>query len=82
MEQPTTYQFSEKERLYFDRLQQEFNASVSAGIRLIITQQDLQGQWRVKADGTGLELPDATPPPMMMPPSGPAEVGKKANGLA
>jgi hypothetical protein len=58
---PTSYQFTDKERLYFDRLQQEYQAGVSAGLRLIMTQQDLQGAWRVKADGSGLELPENDP---------------------
>jgi hypothetical protein len=75
-----TYQFSEKEKLYFNRLQQEFNAGVSAGIRLIMTQQDLEGQWRVKADGSGLELPEHNAPQMV--PSEIAELEKKVNGLA
>lgn len=54
-----TYQFTEKERLYFERLQQEFQTGVSAGIRMIVTQQDLRGQWRVKADASGLESADS-----------------------
>jgi hypothetical protein len=62
---PTSYQFTDKEKLYFDRLHQEYNAAVNAGLRMIMTQQDLPpGQWRVKPDGSGIELPDQTAPAM------------------
>jgi hypothetical protein len=81
MDTKTNYEFTPQERMYFERLQQDFNASVSAGIRLIMTQQDLQGQWRVKPDGSGLELPDATPA-FPAAKSNPAELEKKVNGMA
>jgi hypothetical protein len=50
-----TYQFTEKELSYFERLHKEFQANVAAGVRLIIEQQSLTGQWRIKPDGLGLE---------------------------
>lgn len=79
MEQ-TSYQFTEKEKLYFNRLNQEYQAGVSAGLRLIMTQQDLQGQWRVKADMSGLELPQQALPSSSPDPV--ADLEKQINGVA
>jgi predicted secreted protein len=77
----TDYNFTDRERLFFDRLQQQFNTSVVNGIQMIVTQQDLQGQWRMKADGSGIERADI---PQLLPPDSDfkAEVRKKNNGLA
>jgi hypothetical protein len=85
-DKPMQYSFTEKERLYFERLQQEFQAGVAAGIRLIVTQQDLPGQWRIKPDASGLERADVPPPPnpeqlraaMQLAP----EMEKKVDGVA
>ena len=74
----TTYKFTDKEKLYFDRLMQSFNTQVASGIQMLCTQQELVGQWRLKADGTGIERADL--PPMMMPPADEEE--RKVNGLA
>ena len=57
----TDYVFTDRERLYFERLQQAFNQQLGSSISLIVTQQDLQGQWRMKQDGSGLERADLAP---------------------
>jgi hypothetical protein len=54
----TEYSFSDRERLYFERLQQQFNQSVISGIQMIVTQQSFEGQWRIKQDGSGIERAD------------------------
>jgi hypothetical protein len=69
----TSYQFSDRERLYFDRLQQQFNIGLMSGIQMIVTQQGLGGSWRIKADGSGIERADLFP--MLDPPE---EALKKA----
>jgi hypothetical protein len=77
MEERTEYPFTARERLYFERLIQSFNAQVAAGIQMLCTQQELVGQWRMKIDGSGIERADLALP---LPAAVPEEV--KANGLA
>lgn len=54
----TDYTFADRERVYFERLQMNFNTSVNAGINMICTQNALEGQWRIKQDLSGLERAD------------------------
>lgn len=77
MDAKSTYDFTPQERLYLERLHLDFQARVNACISLIVNQQGLPGEWRVKADGSGLEAVS----PFQLPPAAPQE-GKKANGLA
>jgi hypothetical protein len=65
MDPKNSYDFSPQERLYLERLHLDFQARVNACITLIVSQQGLPGEWRVKADGTGLEA--VTPFPMQAP---------------
>lgn len=79
----TEYQFTDRERLYFERLQQNFNTTVMSCIQMIVTQQALPGQWRMKQDGSGLERADVLQPmpqPILDPMPEPGS--RKANGLA
>lgn len=79
----TEYNFTDRERLYFDRLQQNFNTSVMSSIQMIVTQQALDGQWRIKQDGSGLERADVPQPsPEFKEIIHAAEASRKANGLA
>jgi hypothetical protein len=75
---PDTYEFTPAERLYLERLHLDFQARVNACISLIVSQQSLPGEWRVKADGTGLEAVV----PMQLPQAAPMQEAKKVNGVA
>lgn len=79
-----TYEFTPEERAYFQRVHEEFQFQVTSGIRMIVTQQKLPGNWRVRADGAGLENVDEAaglpaPAPVLV--TAPTE-DQKANGLA
>ena len=58
---PKLHMFSERERAFFLRQIQQMNAlqgAIQNAIALIIEQQALEGQWRLRADGSGLERID------------------------
>jgi hypothetical protein len=76
----TSYKFSDRERSYFDRLQQQFNTGVLSGIQMIVTQQGLDGSWRIAPDGSGIERADLPQTAAFIEPA--EEAVKKANGLA
>ena len=62
--QPTIHVFSARERAFFVRQIQQMNAlqaAVQTAIALVIEQQELEGNWRLRPDGSGLERID--PPP-------------------
>lgn len=75
----TTYQFTPAERNYLERLHLDFQARVNACINLIVNQQGLPGEWRVKADGSGLE---AVTPLQLPQPASPPQEAPKVNGVA
>jgi len=59
-----TYQFSTQEQAFFARKIVELNTVQSAlqnTVSLVIEQQNLQGTWRIKQDGTGLEAVETAP---------------------
>jgi hypothetical protein len=82
METQAEYKFSDRERLYFDRLQQQFNTSMSSGIQMILMQQAFEGQWRIKSDGSGIERIDMLQRSLALEEVKKAEVSQKVNGLA
>lgn len=76
MDEKRDYPFTPQERAFFERMQLQFQNSIT----LICVQQDLPGQWRLKADGSGLERADA-PHALLFPPQ--AETQEKpVNGVA
>jgi hypothetical protein len=53
--------FSEKERAFFAKQIQQVNAmqmAIQNAMALVIEQQSLEGQWRLKQDGSGIERVD------------------------
>jgi hypothetical protein len=81
MDTKTSYDFTPAERLYLERIHLDYQARVNASISLIVNQQGLPGEWRVKADGSGLEAVSQMPM-QHLPLAAPKQEGKKANGLA
>jgi hypothetical protein len=78
MDTKTSYDFTPAERLHLERIQVEYQSRLQASISLIVSQQGLPGDWRVRPDFSGLEA--ATP--MQLPQAAPLQEGKKVNGLA
>jgi hypothetical protein len=61
--QRTTHVFSKREKAFFVRQIQQMNAmqaAVQTAIALVMEQQALGGNWRLRADGSGLERLDPT----------------------
>jgi hypothetical protein len=61
--QRTTHVFSEREKAFFVRQIQQMNAmqgAVQTAIALVMEQQALEGNWRLRQDGSGLERFDPT----------------------
>lgn len=81
MKETREYTFTAQEQGFFERQRQQINAAVMSmnnAIGLLLAQQGLPGEWRMKMDGTGIERVDG--PMLTMPVEEPK--GKRVNGVA
>jgi hypothetical protein len=58
MSNSNSYNFTPKQRQFFERHQMAFNSAVQSGIQMICIDNDLEGQWQIRPDGKGLERVD------------------------
>lgn len=68
--------FSPGEKRFFANQRQQFNAmqlAINNAISLLVSQNDLEGEWGLNQDWTGLQRADS-PTPNPAPPPMPAEV--------